>query len=134
MHTSAQFLDLIRNKKALPSDYAVGKLLGVSTQQISRYRNGLDGFSDEKAEQVAGILGMEAGYVMACSHAQRSKKPAQRASWLRVAALLAASMLPPGASAAVSSQFDSNTTGIWIIRRRLQQFFEGAAFCRSQLA
>jgi hypothetical protein len=54
---------------------------------------------------IAGILGREPGEVMALCAAERSKDEGNRSRWLRVAALLAAAVLPPAAGA---GQLDNN--------------------------
>lgn len=90
MHNTADFLDLLREKFQLPSDYAVSKLLGVSRQAISHYRHGNDSFSDEAAMKVAEFLNLEPGYVVACCRAQRASTPALIGMWETLAKKLSA--------------------------------------------
>lgn len=35
---TADFLDALRSRYAIPSDYALAPMLGVTRQQVSRYR------------------------------------------------------------------------------------------------
>lgn len=114
MHNSADFLDLIRERQKLPSDYAIAPILGVTTPTISRYRGCKEAFSDQMAERVADLIQMDEAYVLACAHAQRSKSPKMRTAWARLAALALAAGLSTGSGAA--PQFDNNTDNLPIMR------------------
>jgi hypothetical protein len=89
MKTTANFLDDLQRKFDLPSDYAVSKLLGMHRQQVSHYRKKKGTFDDEISVRVAELLGINAGYVMACMQAQRAKNPTLRRTWEKAAATLA---------------------------------------------
>ena len=82
---TVQLIDALRQRHKLPSDYAAAALLGLTRAQLSRYRNGKDFLGDEQALKVADLLGLEPGYVLACMHAERSKAPAVRSTWERIA-------------------------------------------------
>lgn len=100
METTKQFYERAKAVAGAKSDYEFAKTLGLTRAAVSKYVTGKSSFDDEVAEQIAGILGLEPGYVMACAHAERSKDTTNRARWLRVAALLAAAVIPPAAGAA----------------------------------
>jgi transcriptional regulator with XRE-family HTH domain len=82
---TVEFLDALRARHGLPSDYALAALLGVTRQTISKYRNGADFFGDQMAVKVAGLLELDPCYVMACAHAERATDEHIRSLWSRLA-------------------------------------------------
>lgn len=82
---TVELIDAVRERHHLPSDYAAAALLGLTRSQLSRYRNGKDFLGDEQAAKVAELLEMDAGYVVACVHAERAKTPSVRVLWEGVA-------------------------------------------------
>lgn len=78
---TVDFLDAIKQRHALPSDYATAKLLHISPQQVSMYRAGTRALGDETALRVAELLDLPAGYVLACVHAERTSDSAMRRVW-----------------------------------------------------
>lgn len=103
MQTTVQMLDAAKKAAGCESDYSFGKKYGFSRAVISGWRAGKHHFDDSAAEIIAGILGREPGEVMAICQAQRAKDEKSRGRWLRVAALVAASMVPPAAGAGPAS-------------------------------
>ena len=85
MHAPAEFLDSIRARHQLPSDYACAQLLGVSRQVVSRWRNGHGGMSDDHAARVAQLLELDVGHVLARLYAERATSDAARSVWLDLA-------------------------------------------------
>lgn len=82
MRTTADYLDLLRQKYDLPSDYALRKLTGWKPQHISYYRTKKTTFNDETAMKVAAWLDMPASEIIIDMHAQRSREnPALYAVW-----------------------------------------------------
>ena len=126
--TTVEFLDAIRVKHGLPSDYAARKLLGVSRAAISNYRTGKSLFGDDVALKAAVLLDLDPGYVLACIHAERTKRPQVRDAWEKVARGLAASLAavfvgvsspsPSQASPPPSSAAENSTVYIMSKRRR----------------
>jgi len=100
MQTTIELMDQAKAAAGIGSDYALAKLLGVSRAAVSQWRNGKGTMDDEAAAQVAALLQVEPGYVMACAQAERAKSEKARGRWARVAALLLAAGLPPAAGAA----------------------------------
>lgn len=89
MKTATYFLDAVKTKHGLTSDYQLAKFLGWSQQRITKYRTGKSPtFDDEAAAQVAAALDLDAAYVMACMAAQRAKTDASRKTWEKAARLL----------------------------------------------
>lgn len=82
---TSEYLDAVRAKIGAPSDYALQKPLGLSKQQLSKYRKDLDFFSDEVAIRVAGILGTKPEMVMIDMHRERAKTPETRQFWQSIA-------------------------------------------------
>ena len=81
-------LDFIADIKAIhgvESDYAVAKLLNVGKNTISNYRNHKSGLSDEMALRVAHLLDLDDAYVMACIHAERSRRDDEKQVWQKIA-------------------------------------------------
>lgn len=87
------FLDAIKSRHQITSDYAVAQLLGLTRQRVSHYRNGRDSLGDETAMKVADALGIDAGYVIACAHAERAQLPELRRTWEGIADRLRAAGL-----------------------------------------
>lgn len=87
------FIDAVKRQQDISSDYACAQVLGLTRAQLSRYRTGRDYFGDETAVKVADMLKMDAGYVMACIHAERSSNPDIRTRWKGVAERLKAAGL-----------------------------------------
>lgn len=85
METTNQLLDRIKEKHGLQSDYALAKMIGMSRERISRYRNTNGELGDDAALKVAELLGLDPAYVLACMNHQRTKSEAARAVWERLA-------------------------------------------------
>lgn len=81
MKTTPEFLDALKAKLGVGSDYALAKILEVTRAQLSRYRNGHDHFSDQMALKVASLLDVEAGLIVAACHAERAKTDAEKTLW-----------------------------------------------------
>src|SRR3569833_1258388 len=94
MKTVNQYLDEIKARYGLPSDYAVAKLLKISPANVTGYRKGKSGFDDERALIVAELLEIDPVIVLADMNAMRTKCPAARDVWERVARSTAAAVLP----------------------------------------
>lgn len=81
MKTTPEFLDAVKAKYNLPSDYALQSVLGITKASISRLRNGKDYFGDTTAMRVAEVLGIDPGFVIACAHRERAKTAEEKAVW-----------------------------------------------------
>lgn len=78
---TCEYLDEVRRRLDLPSDYALQKPLNLSKSQLSKYRTGKDCLSDDISLVVAEILNIPAGTVLLDMHIERSKTPELRAAW-----------------------------------------------------
>ncbi|MDN7873833.1 MULTISPECIES: helix-turn-helix domain-containing protein [Burkholderia cepacia complex] len=83
MKTTIEWLDAVKARLDLPSDYAAAKVLGVTRQRVSAWRNGRQTFEDEVCLQVAEILGIDPFEVLANVKIERSTDEARRAVWTR---------------------------------------------------
>lgn len=83
---AAKWIDQVKAKKGLSSDYAAAKLLGITTSTVSWYRRVDDKTLDEDtAVKVAQALGIEAARIVIDQAAERSKDPEVRATLSRFA-------------------------------------------------
>lgn len=98
---TTDYLDAIKNRYDLPSDYAIAKMLGIARQRMTAYRAGSESFSDSTALRVAELLDLDPLEVALSAHAQRAKAPEERALWERALARLApaARHTPPSSNA-----------------------------------
>lgn len=115
MYTVPEILDLARAHSGIPSDYALAKRLGVARQTISQMRSGALGLSEEHAEHLAELAGLDPLAVYANAQATRAKRTSQRAFWARVARGLAASviLLLSTAWSATDARAAGFSGGIW---------------------
>ena len=82
---SAQFLDKVKARHALTSDYQVAKYLGLSPNRISMYRRGKREFDELTCMKVAHALDEHALYVMASIQGERAKDSEVKRVWLECA-------------------------------------------------
>lgn len=81
MKTTLQYIDAIKLRHGIESDYAVAKLLGTSRQAVSKYRQGNTSFDDLTALHVAELLGVNPLEVIAAANAERAKNDDARRTW-----------------------------------------------------
>lgn len=111
MRTTLDFLDAVKARHALPSDYKLAQFMGISKQVISGYRNGKSLMDDQTALKVAELLDLSPGIVLSAVHAERAKSESEKAAWnsifeklggLAASVLLVSCLLPSPADASVS--------------------------------
>jgi predicted transcriptional regulator len=81
MKTTGDYLDAVKAKLDLPSDYATAKALGVTRAAVSRYRLGQSAPDDLVCARIAEILELEPMEVIAAIHFERATEPKARALW-----------------------------------------------------
>lgn len=81
MRTTVDFLDAVKARHSLPSDYALAPYLGITRAQVSRLRNQKDYLGDSTALTVAKLLELDPAEVVAAAHAERAKTPDKKAMW-----------------------------------------------------
>jgi hypothetical protein len=82
--TTVQYLDALKRRLDLPSDYAVAKVLGITRAAVSRYRQAGGAFDDLTAVRAAELLGLDPLEVIAASNAERARDDDARRVWERL--------------------------------------------------
>lgn len=59
MDATIRLLDAVKRKLGISSDYALAKRWGIGQQVVSRYRTGTHTLGDEKAIELAGLIGAD---------------------------------------------------------------------------
>ena len=70
---TCEWLDRVKKEFQLVSDYKLAKLLGISPNRISNYRNSNIQMDDDLAMKVESLLGLPGGTVLLDMHALRTK-------------------------------------------------------------
>ena len=83
---TVEYIDAVKIKFDLPSDYALSKLLNCPRGTISAYRLGKIGLGDDMAVRIAELLGVPPGRVLANVHAERSNDATVRDVWEKISA------------------------------------------------
>lgn len=83
--STLRYLDAIKQRHDVKSDYAVSKLLGITRQQVSNYHRRGEFFSDITALRVAELLDIEFMEVLAAQNAERARRPDERKVWVDLA-------------------------------------------------
>jgi transcriptional regulator with XRE-family HTH domain len=82
MKTTIEFLDAVKEKLGIESDYGLAKRLGFSLSTVSNYRTGRRILDDDAALIVAQALDVHPFNVIAAVNAERAKTPEMRARWM----------------------------------------------------
>jgi hypothetical protein len=128
MTTTIELLDAAKRAAGCESDYQFMKRFSIKQGTMSGWRTGRRSLDDAHAAMIAGILHREPGEIMALCAAERAKDEGNRSRWLRVAALLAAVVIPPSASAGSHNQTPfsvQNQSSIGIMSTRLRRIIFG---------
>ncbi len=128
MHTTCEFLDAVKARHALQSDYALAKTLGVTHQMTSGYRAGKVFLGDSTAIKVANLLEIDPAIVIAAVHGERAKRPDEKAVWHAMLERLSGvaatvligvtALLPAPPAEAATGQNNPPEIGIMSTRRR----------------
>lgn len=81
MKTTIEWLDAVKARLDLPSDYAAAKALGVTRGAVSKYRNQLSVFDEKTCIRVAEILGVDPLEVIASARVESAKDAQTRTVW-----------------------------------------------------
>ena len=79
-----EYLEAVKIRRGITSDYALAKVLGVTQSAVSSYRTGNSRINDDVALTIAEILGLHPIEVIAQANAERAKTPEQRQRWSSV--------------------------------------------------
>lgn len=124
MNTSIEFLDAVKARHSVPSDYKLSFLLGITQQEVSKLRNQKSFLGDQTALKVAELLDLSPGIVLSAVHAERAKVPAEKAAWnsifeklggLAAGVLLVSCLLPSPADPSVSGPSQPSGTTVYIM-------------------
>ena len=85
MKTTVEFLDAVKARHGLTSDYALARLLGVVPSAIYGYRAGRSHLDEGICLTVAKALDVAPGYVLACVAAERAKRTEVARAWRELA-------------------------------------------------
>lgn len=80
-----EWIDRVKSARGIDSDYAAAKILGISKQAISTYRNRGSTLDENASITVAKILGIKPEGVILDQAAERVKSPEARAALLEAA-------------------------------------------------
>lgn len=100
-----EYLQAVKTRLHITSDYALAARLGVTRSAISKLQQGKGIFGDDMALTVAQILDINPLVVIACANAERAKTPEQRARW-------------SGVMEKFSASFNALLSGPWQGRER----------------
>lgn len=91
MEKMQSFLEQIRKRYDITSDYGLAKILQVSRTAISahKYKRSKN-FSEESAYKIAKLLDLDPAYVLTCLAAERAKDDRVRETWRRVGEIIRA--------------------------------------------
>lgn len=105
MHKSCDYLEMVKEKLNLSSDYALAKALQTSPTAICNYRKGRSHFDVRMSVKVAEILEKNPMSVIADVEIERSKKDSDKNFWenyssslSRAAAVVLCGTTNPGAN------------------------------------
>lgn len=79
---TVDYLNRVKNRLGISSDYALAKALGMGRSNASSLMNGKTTMGDETALKVAQILDVHPVIVLADVHAERERNPEIQAVWL----------------------------------------------------
>ena len=96
METSKDFTSAIKARYGIESDYQLAKLLGITRSAMSKYRTGVcHVFGEDIGYRIAELLDLDAGYVLSCLAAERSKDIKVKKVWQRLAELTRVAIIAP---------------------------------------
>jgi len=142
MERTADFLDALKARHQLTSDYQLAKLLNVSSSRVANYRMDRSKLDDAIALKVAELLDLEAGYVLACVHAERAKEPRERKAWAELAKRAAAALAllcalpvfnpaPAQAAGAQGQSGDARGSSVYYVKLRMRATWNSSEFLPS---
>lgn len=81
MKSTREWIDAVKQRHGLTSDYQLAQRWQVTRQLISAYRSGREYLSEDTAAKVAADLGIELALVLACVAGERARMPSARDAW-----------------------------------------------------
>lgn len=74
MKETKQYLDAVKQKEKIDSDYGLAKFLGIKTQAVSNYRHGRSVPDDYVATKIAEALNLNPMEIITAVNAERAKR------------------------------------------------------------
>lgn len=102
---TAEYLDAVKNRLDIASDYALAKVLGIARESVNAFRSGRSAMGIETCMKVGEILNVDGHAVYAQGQIERAKKPEIRDFWQSV-------------SEKFSTPFKTLLSGTWHGRER----------------
>jgi hypothetical protein len=90
MLTTRELLAAVKAAQAIPSNYALARVLGVPENTVANWHTGRNLPSDEWSAKLAALARLDPDHVVACVHAERAQNDDVRALWTRIAKRLQA--------------------------------------------
>lgn len=122
-----QYIDALKKKLGISSDYAIAKALNVPRATVSNYRTGRSAFEARIALRVAELLEIDAGRVLVDMEIERARDAQTRTLWKRIASKVAAGVVVAiGAGAAPSSTIVESVSAapsVYYVKRRAWWLF-----------
>ena len=84
---SADFLDALKEKYGIKTDYRLSRILKISPSRISMYRTSQREFDEDTCKLVAIELDETVEFLLAEIHAVRATRTNHEAAWRRLARL-----------------------------------------------
>ena len=88
MKTCYEYLQLVKARYGLTSDYQVGKFLGIPPSYLSKYKNGKNTFNEQMVFEVAELLDLPPEQIYFDVATERTKDPKIRAIFAKAAKAL----------------------------------------------
>jgi DNA-binding XRE family transcriptional regulator len=81
MKTTVEYLDAVKRKSGITSNYALAKRLEMSETGIGNLYRGRSGMSIETAMKVGEILGIDSHIIYGDGQVEHAKSPSAKAFW-----------------------------------------------------
>lgn len=90
MLTTRDLLGAVKAAQGIPSNYRLARVLDVTEGTVQRWHTGKNQPDDAMAARLAGMAGLDIGYVVASMHAERAQEDGARKLWEQIAQRLQA--------------------------------------------
>jgi len=78
---TTDWLDQVKTRYGLTSDYQLAQKLGITRAAVSKYRNGKDLIGNPVAITIAKLLEIPPEVMVVASQAERARQPIEKAVW-----------------------------------------------------
>lgn len=90
---TSEYLDAVKDRLEIASDYALAKVLGIARESINAFRSGRSAMGIETCMKVGEILHVDGQAIYAQGQIERAKKPEIRQFWESVSEKFSTSFL-----------------------------------------